>query len=166
VNFHIMKRGDELFLRVRDAESPRRKHFAGLDWYPVDAAWRIEAQWVPFASPRTVPITNVLGQTSQEPVHGKAVLTVAGRALELLPLTEGDELFFIFTDETAPEETYGAARFLYAKATQDGKIVLDFNRAYNPPCAFTPFATCPLPPKENRLPLRLTAGEKNYPGAH
>ncbi|MCI0436288.1 MAG: DUF1684 domain-containing protein, partial [Gemmatimonadetes bacterium] len=85
VNFYVMKRGDELFLRARDTESPRRKHFAGLAWYPVDAAWRIEADWLPFSTARTVPITNVLGQTSQEPVPGQAVFTLAGRTHELLP---------------------------------------------------------------------------------
>jgi len=166
-SFHVIERGSDLYLRVRDTEAPGRKHFAGIDSFPIDPAWRIEAQWVPFDPPRQMPITNILGQTTPAPVPGKAVFTHEGRTFELLPIDEGtDELFFVITDLTAGEETYGAARFLYADKPRDGKIVLDFNRTENPPCAFTSFATCPLPPKENRLPFRLTAGEKNYRGAH
>jgi len=163
-NFYVMPRGGDFFLRVRDTASPRRTGFAGLAWYPPDPAWRVEAAWVPFDPPRTVPILNVMGQTSPETVPGKAVFTHGGRTHELLPVTAGDRLFFIFTDETAGEETYEASRFLYADAPRDGRVVLDFNRAYNPPCAFSPFTTCPLPPRENHLPLRVTAGEKAYPG--
>lgn len=166
VSFFVIQRGDKLGLRVKDAESPRRKHFVGLDWYPVDPAWRIEAQWVPFNPPHEVKITNVLGQTSPMPVPGKAVFTHGGSTYELIPVDEGAEepLFFIIRDETSGAETYGASRFLYAERPKDGKVVLDFNQAQNPPCAFTPFATCPLPPKENRLPFPVTAGEKNYRG--
>lgn len=163
-NFYIMPRGDDFFVRVRDAASPRRTGFTGLAWFPPDPAWRIEATWVPFDPPRSVPILNVMGQTTPETVPGKAVFTRDGRTLELLPVTAGNRLFFIFTDETAGEETYEAARFLCADAPRDGRVVLDFNRAYNPPCAFSPFTTCPLPPRENRLPVRVTAGEKAYPG--
>lgn len=166
-SFYVIERGRDLYLRVRDTEAPGRKHFAGIDSFPIDPAWRIEAQWVPFDPPRQMPIANILGQTTPAPVPGKAVFTHEGRTFELLPIDEGtDELFFVITDLTAGEETYGAARFLYADKPRDGKIVLDFNRTENPPCAFTSFATCPLPPKENRLPFRLTAGEKNYRGTH
>lgn len=167
VSFFVIKRGEKIGLRVRDSESARRTGFAGIDYFDIDPSWRIEATWVPFAPPRMIPITNVLGQTSTMPVPGKAVFTRAGRTLELLPVLEGgpdDPLFFIIADETSGTETYGASRFLYAEPPKDGKIVLDFNRAQNPPCAFTPFATCPLPPKENRLPIRVTAGEKVYRG--
>lgn len=163
-NFYVMPRGDDLFLRVRDAAAPRRTGFAGLAWYAPDPAWRLDAEWIPFDPPRTVPIVNVMGQTTPETVPGKAVFTLGGRTLELLPVAAGERLFFIFTDETAGVETYEAARFLYADAPRAGRVVLDFNRAYNPPCAFSPFTTCPLPPRENRLPLRVTAGEKAYPG--
>ena len=166
INFYVMERGESLFLRVKDSAAGRRKNFPGLDYFPLDPSWRIEAQWVPFEKPRQVPITNMIGQTSPAPVPGKAVFTRDGRTFELLPIDEGgDELFFVFTDATAGTETYEACRFLYA-TPKDGMIILDFNRTENPPCAFTPFATCPLPPKENRLPIRVTAGEKKYRGEH
>jgi len=166
-NFYVMERGDSLYLRVKDREADRLKNFLGLDYFPIDPTWRIEAQWVPFEKPRMVNITNILGQTSPAPVPGKAVFTHDGKTYELLPIDEGPgELFFVLTDLTAGEETYAACRFLYAEPPKDGKVLLDFNLTQNPPCAFTPFATCPLPPKENRLPFRLTAGEKNYRGHH
>jgi len=168
VSFVVIQRGEKIGLRVRDTESLRRKNFVGIDYFPADPTWRIEAEWVAFPEPRQIPITNVLGQTTPSRAIGKAVFTRDGQTYELTPIVEaGDnELFFIFNDGTSGEETYGAARFLYATAPRDGKVVLDFNRALNPPCAFTPFATCPLPPPENRLKLRITAGEKAYRGEH
>ncbi len=168
INFYVLERGDRLFLRVRDSAADRRRNFAGLDYFPIDPSWRIEAQWVPFNPPRQVMITNVLGQVSPAPVPGKAVFTRDGRTFELLAIDEGADapLFFVLSDLTSGHETYGASRFLYAEWPKDGKVILDFNRAENPPCAFTPFATCPLPPKENQLPIRITAGEKVYSGEH
>lgn len=168
VSFFVIQRGDKIGLRVKDSAAVRRREFAGLDYFPTDPSWRIEAQWVAFPEPRQVPITNMLGQTAPAPVPGKAVFTREGRTYELLPIDEGpgEPLFFVLSDATSGEETYEAARFLYAERPRDGRIVLDFNRAENPPCAFTPFATCPLPPPENRLPVRVAAGEKNYRGAH
>ncbi|MBP6864084.1 MAG: DUF1684 domain-containing protein [Candidatus Didemnitutus sp.] len=166
LSFLVIQRGEKLGLRVRDSESPRRRNFVGIDYFPADPAWRIEADWVPFAPPREIPITNILGQTSSGKMPGQAVFTHEGRTFTLLPVGESadETLFFIISDATSGDETYGAARFVYAAPPKDGKIILDFNRAQNPPCAFTPFATCPLPPKENRLPIRITAGEKNYRG--
>ena len=167
VNFYVMLRGDSLFLRVKDREADRLKNFAGLDYFSLDPTWRLEATWIPFDPPHQVNITNMIGQTTTTPVPGKAVFTRDGRTFELFPIDEGGaELFFVITDLTAGQETYGACRFLSAALPQNGKIILDFNQAENPPCAFTPFATCPLPPKENRLPIRVTAGEKNYRGEH
>jgi len=166
-SLYVIERGGSLFIRVKDRTSPRLKEFAGLDFFPTDPSWRIEAQWVEFNPQREIDVTNMLGQTAPTPVPGKAVFTRDGQTFELLPIDEGDdELFFVFTDLTAGEETYEASRFLYAPKPKDGKIVLDFNRAQNPPCAFTPFATCPLPPKENSITLRVTAGEKKYRGRH
>lgn len=167
VSFFVIKRGEKVGLRVRDTESARRTGFVGIDYFDLDPSWRIEATWIAFEQPRMIPITNVLGQTSPMPAPGKAVFTRDGRTFELLPVLEGgpdEPLFFILADETSGAETYGASRFLYAEPPKDGKVILDFNRAQNPPCAFTPFATCPLPPKENRLPIRVTAGEKVYRG--
>lgn len=168
VNFYILDSGGKLFVRVRDSESARRKHFTGIDAYPIDPAWRIEAQWVPFDPPRTLRITNVLGLTEDVRSPGKAVFQHGGRTYELLPMQDepADQLFFVLTDTTAGEETYEASRFLYAEPPKDGKVILDFNKVYNPPCAFTPFTTCPLPPKENVLPFPLRAGEKKYRGVH
>ena len=166
-SFTVIKRGENLFLRVRDAEAATLKAFAGVECFPTDPAWRIEAKWVPFDPPQQFPITNMIGVTEPAPVPGKAVFTWQGRTVELFPIDEGDnELFFVLTDLTAGAETYEASRFLYAAPPKDGKVVLDFNRLQNPPCAFTTFATCPLPPKENRIPFRVTAGEKKYRGAH
>jgi uncharacterized protein (DUF1684 family) len=163
-----MERGDSLFLRVKDSAAARRKNFAGLDYFPIDPSWRIEAEWVPFDPPHQVAITNMIGQTEPAPVPGKAVFTRDGHTFELIPIDEGanEPLFFVITDLTAGEETYEASRFVYAERPKDGKIILDFNQAYNPPCAFTPFATCPLPPKENRMKVRVTAGELKYRGEH
>lgn len=168
LSFHVIDRGGHKALRVKDSESARRKHFAGIDYFPTDPAWRIEAAWVAFEQPREVPISNILGQVENVRVPGKAVFTWDGHTIELLPMQDGpeDDLFFVISDLTSGEQTYGAARFLYAAPAKDGKVVLDFNKAVNPPCAFTPFATCPLPPKENQLPIAVTAGEKNYRGEH
>lgn len=169
VSFVVIKRGEKIGLRVRDSESPRRTNFVGLDYFDADPSWRIVADWVPFAQTHMIPITNVLGQTTAMPAPGKAVFQRDGKTYELTPILEGGPdatLFFILADETSGVETYEASRFLYAEPAKDGKVILDFNRAQNPPCAFTPFATCPLPPKENRLKLRITAGEKNYRGEH
>src|SRR6185437_10378140 len=146
-SFHVIDRDGRKGLRVRDTDSPGRKHFVGIDSFPIDPSWRIEAA----------------------PVPGKLEFTRDGRHFELLPVIEepGDAQYFIvFADLTSGKETYGAARFLYVDSPKDGKVVLDFNKAYNPPCAFTPFATCPLAPPENRLDMRVTAGEKKYAGGH
>ena len=168
LSFYVIQRNEKLGLRVKDSAAEGRTHFLGLDYFPTDPSWRIEAQWVPFDQPREVRITNIIGQVSPANVPGKAVFTRAGHTYELLPIDEGpgEPLFFVVSDQTSGEETYGACRFVYADAPKDGKVVLDFNLAQNPPCAFTPFATCPLPPKENRMPVRVTAGEKNYRGHH
>lgn len=168
-SFYVMRRGEGLYLRVRDSAAASRAHFAGIEYFPIDPTWRIEAAWVPFNPVKQVNITNMIGVTEPAPVPGKAVFTWQGRTVELIPIDEGgDDLFFVLTDLTAGEETYEASRFLYAPKPKPGetKVVLDFNRMQNPPCAFTAYATCPLPPKENRMPFRVTAGEKKYHGAH
>jgi hypothetical protein len=164
-NFVVIDRGGRKALRVRDSEADTRAQFSGIESFAVDASWRIVADWIPFDPPQTLETANVIGQMERYPVPGKAVFERDGRTHELLPVVEvpGDtQLFLMFADGTSGRETYGAARFLYADPPGDGKIVLDFNKAYNPPCAFTAFATCPLAPPENRLDLRVTAGEKKY----
>ena len=158
-----IQRGPRHGIRLRDRNAQTRRDFKGLRYFPVLERNRVVAKWV--AEPRKLPITNVLGLT--EPMHcpGYAVFRLDGRELRLYPVLEAPdakELFFIFRDQTAAKETYGAGRFLDTDLPKNGEVTLDFNRAYNPPCAFTPYATCPLPPKENRLPVRIAAGELKY----
>jgi len=166
VSLYVIDRDGKRALRVKDSEATTRTHFLGIDYFPIDPSWRIEADWVAFDKPREVPITNILGSVSPAMILGKAVFTRDGHTYELLPIQEDPEglLFFVISDRTSGDQTYAAARFLYAAPAVDGKVVLDFNKAQNPPCAFTSYATCPLPPKENRLPLAVTAGEKKYRG--
>jgi uncharacterized protein (DUF1684 family) len=163
----VIERSGRYGLRVRDPDSPRRRAFAGLSWYPVDPAFRVEARFVPAATPRTIGLANVLGGIVEMPNPGHVEFTLRGRALRLEPVLEEDEprLFFIFRDTTAGRSTYPAGRYFYADPPRDGRVTLDFNKAYSPPCAFTDFATCPLPPKANRLPVAVEAGEKD-PGHH
>ncbi|WP_426688475.1 DUF1684 domain-containing protein [Rhodanobacter ginsengiterrae] len=168
-SFYVIDRDGRKGLRVKDSEAPTRKHFLGIDSFPIDPSWRIEATWVPAQPGETLEMASVIGTIDKSPVPGKLEFTRDGKHFELLPIIEepGDTQYFIvFADRTSGKETYGAARFLYIDPPKDGKVVLDFNKAYNPPCAFTGFATCPLAPPENRLDLRVTAGEKNYRGSH
>jgi uncharacterized protein (DUF1684 family) len=167
-SFHVIDRDGRKALRVRDADAVTRTQFLGLDYFPIDSSWRVVADWVPFEPPHTLQMGNVMGSIDTVEVPGKAVFQRDGQTNELLPYQEepGGELFFVIADQTSGKQTYGAARFLYAALPTNGKVVLDFNRAYNPPCAFTPYATCPLAPPENRLALAVTAGEKNYRGGH
>jgi uncharacterized protein (DUF1684 family) len=162
LRFHVVVRGERVGLRVRDPDAPKRRDFHGIASYPADATWRIVARWDPAPPGTFIPVPNILGTVDQSPSPGTAVFTLNGKEFRLTPVLETGEtrLFFVFADETNRTETYGAGRFLYADPPADGHVVLDFNRAYNPPCAFTAYATCPLPPKQNRLPLAISAGEK------
>jgi len=162
LSLHVIERGGRLGIRMKDRESPLLKEFTGLRWFPVSEAYRVDARFVPYAPPKQVPVPNILGQVENLPSPGSAVFTLGGREVRLDPVLEepgATELFFIFRDETAKTETYPAGRFLYTALPKDGRVLLDFNKAYSPPCAFTPYATCPLPPRQNRLPLRIEAGE-------
>lgn len=168
VSFYAIARNGRMGLRVKDEQNAARKHFAGIESFPIDPSWRIVARWIPLDPPHLLEAPNVIGLIDTYPAPGKAQFERDGRTFELLPVIEnpGDsQLFLIFADATSGRETY-AARFLYADMPKDGKIVLDFNKAYNPPCAFTAFATCPMAPPENRLELRVTAGELKYRGSH
>jgi len=172
-SFYVIDRDGRKALRVKDPQAPTRVHFAGIDYFPINPSWRIEADWVPFAPGHKLEIGSVIGTIDAVDVPGKAVFQRDGHTFELMPYQEepGGELFFVIADRTSGKETYGAARFFYAALpkgglSQPGKVELDFNKAYNPPCAFTPFATCPLAPPENRLDLAVTAGEKKYAGGH
>lgn len=169
VQFQVIRRNDRYGVRVKDANSEARARFKGLDYFPPDPKWRVVAKFEPYNPPRHIPITNVLGMTSDEVSPGALVFTINGKQYRIDPILEQGEtdLFLIIKDLTSRDLTYPAARYLYAKRPgRDGTTIVDFNRAYNPPCAFTPFATCPLPPKQNVLPFRIEAGEKRYAGSH
>ncbi|MCR6699945.1 MAG: DUF1684 domain-containing protein [Dokdonella sp.] len=166
--FYVVKTGDVVGWRFRDPDSPARLAFTGIETWPIDPAWRIVADWEPFDPPRTIELVTSLGTPEQGTVPGKAVFERDGQRYELQPLSEDDgkQLFFIIADRTSGKESYGAARFLYADAPKDGKVVIDFNKAYNPPCALSPHVVCPTAPPENRLGLRVTAGEKKLAAVH
>ena len=164
LSFFVVERGGRLALRVKDSAAPLRTRFPGIEHHRHEPALRLEARWVEFSPPRNLPVTSVLGHVNPEPVPGKAVFEYAGRTWELIPFDEGKEnpLFFVFADATTGRSSYGGGRFLYTPWPVNGRLVLDFNLAENPPCAFTPHSTCPLPPKENKLPYAIEAGEKTF----
>jgi uncharacterized protein (DUF1684 family) len=169
VRFNVIERGPRFGLRVKDANAETRTHFKGLEYYPIDPKWSVEARLEPYKPVKKIPITDITGLTADSDSPGALVFTIDGREHRLDPILEegSDDLFIIFRDGTSKDTTYPAGRYLYAKPPgPDGKTIIDFNRAYNPPCAFTAFATCPLPPLQNRLPIRVEAGEKKYAGAH
>mgnify|MGYP001563118852 CR=1 FL=1 len=152
-------------LRIKDTRAPTLLAFTGIDNYPIDASWRFDARFTPAEPGRTMAIANVLGQSENMPVIGFVEFERDGRKYRLLGLAEKgvDSLWFLFADRTSGRETYGAGRFLYSDGMpENGRVVVDFNKAYNPPCAFNDYSTCPLPPQQNRLDLAVTAGEKNF----
>ncbi|HEY3119447.1 MAG TPA: DUF1684 domain-containing protein [Vicinamibacteria bacterium] len=168
LTLHVIVRGDRVGVRLKDPEAPTRRQFTGLRWFPVKDEYRVSGRFVAHPGPLTIAVPNILGQVIEMPSPGYVTFTLQDRELRLDPVLEepgAKELFFIFRDETAGHESYPAGRFLYTALPRDGAVMLDFNKAYSPPCAFTAFATCPLPPKQNRLPVRVEAGEM-YTGHH
>ena len=164
---NVVKRSDRIGVRVKDTESLTRQEFKGLEYYPIDPKWHLEARFEPYQPAKTIPITNVLGMTDDETSPGALAFDVGGRIYRIDPILEKGEtdLFVMIADGTTGKETYGAGRYIYVSPPDAaGKVVIDFNKAYSPPCAFTNFATCPLPPRQNRLPFRIEAGEKKYTG--
>jgi uncharacterized protein len=162
LRWFVIKRGDKYGVRLRDLESPNVLHFTGIDTYNIDENWRLKAK-LEVTKDKKIAITDVLGHTSMQTSPGTLVFSKDGKEYRLDAVEEGDQLFIIFKDATSGKETYGAGRFLYADKpapNSDGSVYLDFNKAINPPCAFTEFATCPLAPKQNWLSLAITAGEK------
>ncbi len=168
VSFFVIKRGDKLGVRAKDVENPVRTSFEGMHYFPINSAMRFEAKLIPDV--RKIPILNVLGQTDLEESPGLVEFSYRGHAYRLRPIYEeastGKTLYFLFKDLTNKTQTYPAGRMLNVPLPVNGKVDLDFNRAYNPPCTFTPYATCPLPPQENRLPIAITAGELRYKNGH
>jgi len=166
----VIHRGDRYGLRIKDSQSPLRTSFHGLKWYAPDAAYRVRARWVPYNPPKKVMVPTVLGTEVESDVPGAAEFTLDGQTLRLEPMVESPtdkNLFFVMRDTTSTSTTYGAGRFLDADAPKDGltkpgEIWLDFNEAHNPPCAYTPYATCPLPTPQNRLKVAIPAGEQRF----
>ncbi len=162
LSFYIIKRGDRYAIRLRDLESPLLKELDSIPAYPVNPDWKIRARLVPFDSSRTVEVSTVIDTRETYNVPGKLVFTIQGKEYSLLPFLEGKGYFLVFADGTSAAETYGAGRFLSVPAVDSkGYTIIDFNKATNPPCAFTPYATCPMPPRDNILPVKIEAGEKD-----
>lgn len=165
VSLFVIKRGDRVGLRMLDPESRARQTFRGLTYYPLNPAYRVRATFVPYPKMKEVPVPNVLGQLVPMESPGYVEFTVQGKKYRLEPVYETprhEDLFFLFKDTTSRTETYEAGRFLHTPLPKDGVVDIDFNRAYNPPCGFTEFATCPLPIKENQLPVAIRAGERRF----
>jgi uncharacterized protein len=170
VTIIAIHRDEQYALRVKDLQAATRTGFHGLRWYEPNANYRVHARWIPHNPPKVLDIPTVLGTTTHMPAPGVAEFTVDGKVLRLEPVLEdpkSTDLFFIMRDATSKTTTYGAGRFLYSEfpdhgLSQPGEIWLDFNRLFNPPCAFTAYATCPLPPPQNRLTVPIPAGEQRY----
>jgi hypothetical protein len=162
LQFWVHNSGERLSIRLRDQNSPLRKTFTGLSWFPIDPAYRVEATYTPHDKPRIVKVPTLVGDIDEAPIPGVVTFTLKGQEYKLEPFAEpGDEQFwFVFRDLTSHGETYPAARFLYAPAPVNGRMILDFNMAVSPPCAYNPYTTCPLPTEQNRLRTRIEAGER------
>ena len=166
LRWFIIKRGEKYGVRLRDLDSELLKTFQGVETFPINSDWKFEAKLETYNPPKKVEVPNVLDMVDTAVVSAALTFEKDGVVYKLDPLDEGKQYFIIFADETSDSETYGAGRFLSVdKADSTGKIYIDFNKAYNPPCAFTKFATCPLPPKQNHLKLKITAGEKAFHGS-
>ena len=165
----VIERGGRFAVRLRDLESQARREFTHLSWFEVSESYRVVGRFVPYPKLKPVTVPNVLGTMETMPSPGYAEFVIAQQTVRLdgvLEEMDAKELFFIFRDQTSGQETYQSGRFLYADLPKDGNVTLDFNKAYNPPCAFTSYATCPLPPRQNILAVRIAAGEKTYGKGH
>ena len=164
----VIVRGGRHAIRLRDFNAPRYTEYTGLDFYEPKGAYKIKGRFIPFDEPQTVTVGTVIGTESEMSSPGYVEFEVKEIPcrLDAFGNAESKRLFFVFRDGTSGEETYGASRFMGAEIMEDGSVDMNFNRAYNPPCAYTPYATCPLPPLQNNLTVRIEAGEKMYPGHH
>ena len=161
--FYLIRREDRFGIRLKDSNSEARRNFKGLHWFPIDETCKVTARFEAFPEPKEVMVPNVLGGNFKMKSPGMLKFTLKGKECSLQPVTEDDgTLFIIFSDGSSRNDTYKSGRFLYADKPVNGEAVLDFNKAENPPCAFTPFATCPLPPPQNVLDVEIKAGEKRY----
>jgi uncharacterized protein (DUF1684 family) len=158
--------GTRMSLRVRDPNGERTRSFQGFEWFPISRDYHVLGRFIPDATPRNLPVVNTFGDVDSYQSEGVVEFTLNGETLRLRPFTtEPGRFYFVFNDASSGEETYEAARFLYSDLAQDGTTILDFNQAYNPPCSFNPFTTCPIPLPENRLPIKVLAVEQKYRGA-
>ena len=166
VRLVVHRSGDKRSVRVRDPNGPLATGFAGFTWFPIESKYRVAGRFVRDAQPQRLKVLNTYGDVDEYNTEGVIEFEVDGQKLHLRPFTTRPKRFYIvFRDASSGQETYGTARFLYSDLRDDGTAVLDFNQAYNPPCAFNPFTTCPIPLQENRLPVKILAGEKAYAGA-
>jgi len=158
----VIRRGQQYAVRIYDPDNSARQAFQGVEWFPIDEQYCIQASFTPLARANTISITNILGMTEESRCPGFVTFTLHGQEYRLYPVTptDQDRFFFMFRDTTNGEQTYSAGRYLYADPPQNGLTTLDFNKAYSPPCAFTDFATCTLPPRQNHLPIPILAGAK------
>lgn len=167
IKWNLIIRDTLYGIRFRDLESEFVKNFKGIERFPVNDDWRIEAKYVAYDPPKKISVPNILGQIDEESSPGAVLFSKNNQSYKLDAIDEGERLWFIFADGTSGEETYGGGRFLYTdKADSNGIVIVDFNKAYDPPCVLTKYATCPMPPKQNYLSLRITAGEKMYGENH
>jgi uncharacterized protein (DUF1684 family) len=168
LSFYPIERGDMIGIRLKDSENPVLTGFSGMSYFPIDGSWRLVGRYERFAEPKVLRTPNVLGTETEEEIGGEVRFEFDGKAFSLQPSGDPAEGFFlVFGDRTNGAETYGGGRFLYTEpVAEDGSVVIDFNKAYCPPCVFTPYATCPLPPAANKLELRIEAGEKMFGEAH
>jgi uncharacterized protein (DUF1684 family) len=162
LDLFVIKRSERYAIRLKDKDSALRKHFTHVSFYPVQPDWRITAKFVPYASPAKLTFESIIGEQEIMTSPGYVEFEHAGQTYKLLAVEQGKSLFFVIRDKTSGKTTYAASRFLHTDAPKDGVVVLDFNKLENPPCAFTPYATCPLPPPQNRLPIAIEAGEMKY----
>jgi uncharacterized protein (DUF1684 family) len=160
--FYVIDRDNRMAVRVKDADSATLRKFKGTRFFPINPEFRFEAKFID--KPAKVPVPNILGKAVMEDSPGLVEFAYKGQSYQLRPIYEGKTLFFIFKDLTNKTETYQAGRMVNTPLPENGQVILDFNKAYNPPCTFTPYATCPLPLKENVLPIRIEAGEMRYEG--
>ena len=162
----LIKRGARYAIRLKDNQSAIRKSFTGLDWFPVSESWRFRAKFIPNAESQPIVFDTIVGSQDTMESPGNVDFDVDGKTYRMVAVKEGDTLWFVFRDTTSGKTTHGGARQLYAPLPKDGIVDLDFNKATNLPCAYTPYATCPLAPSQNRLPIAITAGEKKYEVRH
>jgi uncharacterized protein (DUF1684 family) len=156
--------GDTVSMRVRDPDGPLARGFLGFRWFPIDRAHLVTGRFIRDETPKRMTVLNTYGDLDEFTTEGVVEFSWQGETVRLRPFTtRPGRLYFVFRDASSGHETYEAARFLYANLEPDGTVALDFNQAYNPPCAFNPYTTCPIPLPENRLPVRILAGERDYP---